>query len=334
MKGLRHVSYEPSVYEKVKKEFEQKKMEQIRLRNERIDIVYKKAPKLLEIDKEISRVGSEMVQLILSKPERADDFVKMVKETLIQMKQERINVLVANGFPKDYTDIKYRCKKCEDTGFVDGAECECYKERLREEAYRESNLSALIKTQTFEKFNVFLFSDKPGNKNISPRELAKENLEFCKNYARDFDSHNRSLLLYGGAGLGKTFLSTCIAKKLIDDGKNVMYQSAVTMFGYYMDYIFNRIEAQEARNEFAKLKKCDLLIIDDLGAESTNAQMSAFLFELLNDRILSDKKTLISTNYNLQEIAKTYSERIHSRIMQHFDIVRFEGTDIRGREIQ
>lgn len=328
------MGYAPSVYERVKVEFEKRKLEQIRLRDERIKEVYEKVPQVAEIDKEISKMGNEMVQLILSEPKRANEFLQMVKDKLLDLKQERINALSSGGFKSDYTDIKYRCNKCEDTGYVNGAECECYKARLREEAYSESNISILIKTQTFEKFNEYLFSDKKDKNGVSQRQVANENFNFCMKYAEEFDKRGDSLLLYGGAGLGKTFLSTCIAKCLIDEGKNVIYQSSVSMFNYYMDYIFNRTESMDARESFERLKKCDLLIIDDLGAEATNVQMSSFLFEILNDRILAGKKTIISTNYNLKEIAMTYSERIHSRIMQHFSILRFIGDDLRGRDIQ
>ncbi len=328
------MGYEASVYEKVKTEFEKRKLEQIRLRNERLDEVYKKVPQVAEVDREISKMGNEMVQLILSEPSRADEFLKMVKEKLLELKKERVSELRLAGFSSDYTDMKYNCARCEDTGILNGEECECYKARLREAAYSESNLAILIKTQTFEKFNEYLFSDTDVNGEKSQRKLAKENFEFCKRYADEFDNRSDSLLLYGAAGLGKTFLSTCIAKKLIDDGKNVVYQSAVSMFNYYMDYVFNRVDAKEAREDFERLKKCDLLIIDDLGAEATNMQMISFLFELLNDRILLGKKTIISTNYNLKEISKTYSERIHSRIMQYFSIIRFTGSDLRGREMQ
>ena len=314
----------------MKTEVEQFKMTQIRQRDIRLKEVYEKLPVIEEIDKEISSMGSSMVQLILENPERAKEFTEMTKEKLVYLKGERVKSLVTGGFSADYTDIRYNCNLCEDTGFVDGKECECFKIRLRHEAYKASNLAELIKTQSFERFNLFLFSEEKIN-GISERDSAKENLDFCRRYAERFDSQEKGILMYGGAGLGKTFLSTCIAKKVIDNGKNVIYQSAVTMFGKYTDYMFNRVSAPEAKEEFDKIKKCELLIIDDLGAEATNAQMTAFLFELLNDRILTGKKTIISTNYNLSEIAKTYSERIHSRLMQHFNILNFKGKDLRTK---
>lgn len=324
------MGYNAKVYEKVKAEMEQFKMTQIRQRDIRLAEVYKKIPMIEEVDKEISAMGNQMVQLILEQPERAKEFAAMAKEKLTELKNERVRLLASAGFSKDYTDIHYNCTLCEDTGVYRNSECECFKMRLREEAYKESNLSELIKTQTFERFNLFLFSDEKKS-GISQRDEARENLDFCKRFADRFDEAQKGILMYGGAGLGKTFLSTCIAKRLIDLGKNVIYHSAVSMFGYYMDYIFNRISSDEARAEFDKMKKCDLLIIDDLGAEATNAQMTSFLFEILNERILAGKKTVISTNYNLQEIAKTYSERIHSRIMQHFMILEFKGSDLREK---
>ncbi len=324
------MGYSAKVYEKVKQDFEQFKMVQIRRRNMCLEEVYKKIPKIEEMDKEISIMGSQMVSLILENPGRAKEFTEMVKEKLLYLKEERKKLLVSGGFPEDYTDIHYNCPFCEDTGYNDGKECECFKIRLREEAYKESNLCELLKTQSFDKFNLYLFSDEKV-KGVSPRDIAKQNLDFCKKYAKNFKNEEKGLFMYGGAGLGKTFLSVCIAKEVIDDGGYVIYNSAVTMFGNYMDYIFNRISSPEARKEIESLKECDLLIIDDLGAEATNNQMTAFLFELLNDRILAGRKTIINTNYNLSEIAKTYSERIHSRLMQYFDIMNFKGEDLREK---
>lgn len=326
------MSYGAKVYEKVKSEYEQLKMTEIRKRNHRLAQIYKTIPQISEIDNEISAMGNQMVQLILSEPNRAKEFTEMAKQKLAELKEARINLLVRYGYPKDYTDVHYSCPVCEDTGFVNGSECECFKKKLRIQAYKESNLYELIKNQSFEKFNPFLFSEKINKNGMTQRAVAKENLEFCKNYAKNFDNEERGLLLYGGAGLGKTFLSTCIAKQVIDSGKNVIYQSAVSMFSYYLDYIFGRTPPEQARADFEKFKKCDLFIIDDLGAEATNPQMSAFLFELLNDRALAGKKTIISTNYSLNEIASTYSERIHSRIMQYFHLIHFEGDDLRQRE--
>lgn len=328
------MSYSANVYEKVKSDYEQLKMVEIRKRNKRKAEVYEKIPQISEIDDEISAMGNQMVQLILAEPKRAKDFTAMAKEKLTELKQARIDLLVSNGFSKDYTDIRYQCPICEDTGFLENTECECMKKRLREQAYKESNLYELIKTQSFEKFNLFLFDEKKDLKSqneISPRETARENLNFCKKYANNFETENQSILMYGGAGLGKTFLSTCIAKQVIDSGKNVIYQSAVSMFSYYMDYIFRRVPSEQAREDFEKFKKCDLFIIDDLGAEATNSTMTSFLFELLNERVLAGKKTIISTNYTLNEIASTYSERIHSRIMQYFYLIHFKGNDLRTR---
>lgn len=324
------MAYSAKVYEKVKADYEQLKMVETRKRSSRLVEVYGKLPQISEIDKEISIMGNRMVQLILSEPIRAKEFTDMAKDKLSELKKLRSSILVSNGYTADYTDMHYSCPVCEDTGLCADGECECMKKRLREQAYRESNLYELIQTQSFESFNLFLFDDNADN-GISARETARQNMEFCKKYANNFDSETQSILMYGGAGLGKTFLSTCIAKRVIDSGKNVIYQSAVSMFSYYMDYLFKRVPADRAREDFERFKRCDLFIIDDLGAEATNASMSAFLFELLNDRVLNGRKTIISTNYTLNEIAATYSERIHSRMMQHFYLIHFDGKDLRAR---
>lgn len=324
------MAYEQEIYKKVMAEFEQERMYRKAQSKQRLSQVYEKCPKIREIDEEITKTGSCAAIEMLENPSRGAEIAEDLKDSMQMLSSMREKALSEAGFAADYTDISYRCIKCKDEGFIDGVMCECFKKRLTDEAYKNSNLFKLFETQDFKLFDSALFSDKIDKQaGISQKEAMEEALEICKSFVRDFDKEAESLFFYGGVGLGKTFLSTCIAKELIAREYSVVYQSSAKLFSYYNDYLFGRVNPSEGKTQIDRLRECDLLIIDDLGSEAANAQTVSFLFELVNDRILSRKKMVISTNYSIGEIASQYSERLHSRILESFIPVRFFGDDIR-----
>ncbi|MBE7026123.1 MAG: DNA replication protein DnaC [Ruminococcaceae bacterium] len=328
------MAYEQEIYKKIQEEYESLRLTQLAEQKERLFEVYEKCSKVKEIDEEITRVGSSAALEILKNPQNAEQISCDLKENMNMLSELRARELANAGFDKDYTDVRYRCNICKDTGYTDGKMCECFSTRLKREEYKKSNLFRLFETQSFDKFDINLFDDEIDKKaGISQKEAMNEALSICKSFADNFASSRDSLFFYGGVGLGKTFLSTCIAKQLIDDGYSVIYHSSAKLFSYYSDYMFGRSTPEEGRRELDKMRECDLLIIDDLGSEATNAQSVSFLFELVNDRLLLGKKMVISTNYSISEIAKVYSERLHSRILEHFIPVRFFGSDVRLKKM-
>ena len=328
------MAYEQAVYKKVLEEYEALRITEKSEQRARLFEVYEKCDKVRRIDEEITRTGSGAALEILNNPQRAKEIAEDLGETMKMLSQLRARELEAAGFAADYTDVHYRCNLCKDEGYTDGKQCECFKKRLIKEVYKQSNLHKLFETQNFEKFDISLFSDEVDKQaGISQKEAMNEALEASKKFVADFEKSGESLFFYGGVGLGKTFLSTCIAKEIIDAGYSVVYQSSAKLFSYYSDYMFGRIGADEGRYELDRLRECDLLIIDDLGSEAVNSQSVSFLFELVNDRILAGKKMVISTNYSISEIAKVYSERLHSRILEHFIPIRFFGGDVRLKKM-
>lgn len=328
------MAYEQAVYRKVLEEYEALRITRKSEQRARLFEVYDKCDKIKQIDEKITRVGSSAALEILNNPERAREIADDLSETMKMLSELRERELTAAGFDADYTEMHYSCNICKDEGYINGKQCECFKKRLIKEVYKQSNLFKLFETQNFDTFDINLFSDEVDKQaSISQKEAMSEALEVCKAFADGFENADDSLFFYGGVGLGKTFLSTCIAKKLIDTGYSVVYQSSAKLFSYYSDYMFGRINAAEGRYELDRLRECDLLIIDDLGSEAVNSQSVSFLFELVNDRILSGKKMVISTNYSISEIAKVYSERLHSRILEHFIPVRFFGGDVRLKKM-
>lgn len=328
------MAFEQEIYKKVAGDLEALRMTEVKERNERLNEVYEKCAQVREIDEEITRVGSNAALEILNNPQKSEEIAADLKESMAMLAELRTRKLCEAGFAADYTDMRYHCSICKDEGYADGRQCECFKARLIKESYKQSSLYKLFDTQNFESFDISLFSDTVDKQaGISQKEAMSEALAVCKSFTKSFADTNDNLFFYGGVGLGKTFLSTCIARELINAGYSVYYQSSAKLFSIYSDHLFGRIGADEGMSMRKSVAECDLLIIDDLGSEAANAQTVSFLFELVNDRILSGKKMVISTNYSISEIAKVYSERLHSRILEHFVPIRFFGEDVRLKKM-
>jgi len=187
-----------------------------------------------------------------------------------------------------------------------------------------------LDTQNFDNFDFSYYSDTiVESEGISPLTNIKSIFQTCFNFVQNFDKTDDNLLLYGGPGLGKTFLSSCIAKDLLDRGKTVFYQTAFKIFGLLEDYKFNRSEESATKTQVDRLFDVDLLIIDDLGTEFVNTYTSSAFFNILNSRLLDKRKTIISTNLNMEELVNLYSNRVVSRIIGHYIPLKFFGEDIR-----
>lgn len=324
------MGYDRSVFDRVTRELEQRRARALFTREQRMAEAYEACPTLREIDAELQRCGAVATEMILSHPEDAAKLSAQLAQQLERLVGQRAAALEAAGYAADYTDVKYECAACSDTGYIGGRQCDCLRRALAEESCRASSLSGLFDTQNFERFDFNRYSAQADTKEgISPRECIRGIYRVCREFVDGFDSPGKSLFFYGGAGLGKTFLSTAIAKELLARGKSVIYQSAAKLFALYMDYSFGRVDAAAAKRQLDSFEACDLLIIDDLGTEAVSTYSVSFLFELLNERILRGKKMVVSTNLNVGEIASTYSERIHSRLLEHFELLKFVGEDIR-----
>jgi DNA replication protein DnaC len=251
-----------------------------------------------------------------------------LKEKITDLKIKKSEILVSNNYPLDYLEIQYRCTKCKDTGFIDIKKCTCYKQKLVELYYENSDLKAILKKNNFENFNIDLYPSKKSiNEPISPRKNIDEIVSRSWNFIENFSFSPENLLFYGNPGTGKTFLSDCIAKELLDKGFLVVYRTSESLIQNLKHIRFNNDEELEDL-----LINCDLLIIDDLGSEQITDFSKTELFNLLNRKLLNRKKMLISTNYDLEELLKIYSERISSRLLGDFTLCKFFGEDIRIRQ--
>ena len=287
-------------------------------------------PRLVEIDQEVAALSAEKARSLLTgESSSVDD----LKEEVAALSRERISLLRSNGFSDDYLEPHYFCPDCQDTGYVDGHKCTCFKKAEIELLYTQSNLTEILKKENFEHFSFDWYSDTIKNEatGLTARETAKRAYDTARNFVQDFDRRAQNLFLYGSTGVGKTFLSHCIANELLNSAHCVLYFSAFDLFDRLAQTAFSRKSETDPGEDF--IFDCDLLIIDDLGTELTNSFVSSQLFLCINERIVRRKSTIISTNLKLEDFSATYSERTFSRIASNYQMLKLIGKDIRIQKI-
>ena len=292
--------------------------------------VFARIPRLEEIDYEIKSLGLKLYKAALSGGDVQAQISRLRQEQKALLAAKKA-ILVENGYSPDELSERFVCSLCRDTGFVDGKSCACYRKKLTEKAYEQSNLSALLTHQSFETFDLSLYSDEidPAY-GMSPKAYMKKIVELCREFVKNFDEDNRNLLFWGDPGLGKTFLSTCIAKELISTNHSVIYETAYKTFSMLEELKFKKSDNEEKlKFKIDKLYSCDLLILDDLGSEFATQYTTAALFDIINSRLIAGKKTVINTNLSISELKSKYGERVVSRLYGHYRVLNFIGSDIR-----
>lgn len=299
-------------------------------RDDLVEKVHNEHPELKRIEDEINRAGIENFGKIIKNPEKAQEINAEFDKKLKVLNQEKAELIKKYDIPADYEEVKYKCEKCLDTGFCDTKKCSCFTQKLINLRYDLSNMKGML--HDFSEFSFDYYSDKPVE-GLGITE--KENIEIIYNKAVNFckDETAKNLFFYGGCGFGKTFLSSCIAKDMMDNGKTVVYTSASGLFSDYEDYKFGKKENDNFEDMRELMSDCDLLILDDLGCEVQSSLATQLLNEIINERIISKKKMIISTNMNMKGIASRYTDRITSRIYEAFEILHFAGTDIRVQKL-
>ena len=288
--------------------------------------IYSRFPRIKAIDEAISRVGFEIASSIF-KGIDIESFIAEKKRKITDLKIEKAEILSSHKYPVDYLELKYRCEKCKDTGYASHEKCSCFKQKLVDKYYKQSNLREMLMEENFDTFDFTLYStEKYRDESLSPRKNIEDIFTRCINFTSNFDSTNENLFFYGSSGLGKTFLSNCIAKELLDKGKVVIYQTASNLIQLIRTL---RFEESGSKDQIDDFLNCDLLIIDDLGTEPNTPYAQSELFNVINSRILTGKKILMSTNFILEDLMSIYPERITSRILGNFTAAKFYGEDIR-----
>ena len=320
------MGYNREDYARVKAEFSQKYTVARRIADEKRMELHSLFPRVREIDALLSRTGIEIMRVISSGKD-TEEKIRAIREKNDRLLLERGQVLRDGGYPEDYSDIKYECDKCEDTGYVDIKMCDCMKKALVLAGYESSGIGALMRTQSFENFSPEFYRAGGGNPDAMGM-LCERLKSFADGFGRDT---YKNFLFIGGTGLGKTHLSTSIAKRVIDGGNDVLYVTAVGMIGDYERMRFG--DGRGAGVDLSRYDSCDLLIIDDLGTEVTNQFTLACLYDVINNRINSRRSTIINTNLSAGELESRYNERIYSRIIGEYTPVLFKGMDIRRQKI-
>ena len=321
-------------------EYDQKKRKAELDLEKRKQELYEKVPRLQEIEDSLNTFAIATAKNILNGNTTSFNELNLKVENL---KKEKEKILQENNIPKEFLEPYYECKICKDTGYIQtqnsaSAMCPCLKQKLLDISYNKSNISNLSK-ENFETFNPNIFSDSINPEkyrlNISPRNNIINIKSKCIDFVNNFDNPDtKNLLFTGNTGLGKTFMCNCIAKSLLDKGHLVIYQTAFKMFEIIEDYKFKNADSHISKENYENLFDCDLLIIDDLGTELTNSFTNSELFNILNTRLLSGKKTIISTNLSPMQLGSNYAQRIFSRIFDRFKMVKFIGKDLRWESKQ
>ncbi len=286
----------------------------------RLELVYSKSPKIQTLDNDIRISMLDVIGVMLCKNGDVEASVNNIGESNLYLQNERRQALVEAGFPADYLDLRDMCPICGDTGFAGNAPCTCLMELYKEEQAKELSNMLSIGGEVFENFRLDYYSEDVKNH----MSLV---LEMCKAYAVGFDKDSDNLFFTGAPGLGKTFLSSCIAKVVFEKGHSVVYSTAVQAFSAFEKAHFDR--DADSQSETERLLGCDLLILDDLGTEMTTTFTVSALYQLINTRLTSGKKTIISTNMTVSDISARYSAQISSRIGGEYLPVMFFGEDIR-----
>lgn len=308
-----------SQYDSIIRSYEEKQRKSRYRLEENTQKVYEKIPAYEELDRQVSAISIEQGKKLLNGDTNA---LSELKLKLKELSKKRAALLKENGFPADYLTPVYECPICKDTGYVNNSKCSCFRRAEIDLIYEQSHIKNLLKTDNFSSLSYEYYE---GDDLIRFKNAVVE----CQNFVKNFNSDYHNLFFYGTVGTGKSFLSSCIAKELIEQGKLVIYFSSAQLFDVLSKSTFEKDSPEAASGIYEDIYECDLLIIDDLGTELTNAFVSSQLFSCLNNRHLRRKSTIITTNLSLEELRDRYSDRIFSRITSNYGICKLTGRDIR-----
>ena len=323
------MAYDKALISQILRQLEQQRQQHEAEAEERRYRLTRTIPRLGEIDREL-RATSAKAMRIAFESENTDRAIAALRDRNLALQDEKRRILLQNGYPADYLAVACDCPNCRDTGYVENGLCSCVRQRVAAE--QKKNLSSLLPVdrETFDTFRLEYYSTQPDNRfGISPREMAKSNYHRCASFAEHFGASYENLSLYGASGLGKTFLSSCIARRVTDRGFSVTYDTAISIFDQYNHVKFGNGDFSAASQALLRFRSADLLIIDDLGTEMPGAFHTSCLYDLLSRRLMARLPIILSTNLLPDELEKRYSAAIASRILGEFTQLRFIGSDIR-----
>lgn len=319
-------------YNAIQRDYDLKKSHNKRILKEREEEIFTRIPAIKDLEDEIITNSMKAARLSIMGDDSAIDRLKESNQELSRCKNE---LLISNGYPANYLSPIYSCKDCKDTGYINNEKCHCFKQAIVNMLFSQDTVKEIIKDENFSNFRLDYYSDDVTNEitGLTPYANMRRVLSKCKHYMDTFGSEYQNLLIYGNAGVGKTFLANSIANELIHRAVTVIYLTSYQLFDILEKNKFGKNNDQYSTPD-GKLNEdfiydCDLLIIDDLGTEFNNSFVSSQLYNCINERHLKKKSTIISTNLSLQELSATYSERIYSRLVGNYTLLNVYGDDIR-----
>lgn len=323
------MGYSRDVYLAAEDEMQQRRLDALRKADERSAQFYEKYPRALELERELLQTGVKAGKAVVSGADVKEELLKLKEANLAQQKELR-TIFERAGVPEDYLQPHFHCEKCEDKGYIDGKRCACMETLLREKAFDKLNRLSSLSLSSFETFSLAYYSDERTEAGPSPKRRMTQILNYCKKYAKEFTPQSDSLVFCGATGLGKTHLALAIANELTNAGFGVVYCSAPDAVQALEKEQFSRNAGDHDDGGVRKaLLDCDLLILDDLGAEFITQFTSGAVYNVFNSRLTAGKPTIISTNLSLKEMEKYYSERFVSRISGSCQRLDFIGSDVR-----
>lgn len=309
-----------SQYDQIMHVYEQRRLDnEYRLR-ERYRKAYALIPGLEELDRSVASLSVQKARRLLSGDDSALDSLRGELYTLIHKKRQ---LLTSNGLPADYLELHYTCPDCQDTGYIGSRKCHCFLQEEIRLLYSSSRLEHVLSEENFSTLSYDVYDEEQ-------QVLMPSVIHMCRSFVDTFGDGQQNLYFYGPVGTGKTFLSNCIAKALLDRHRSVIYFTAFQFFELFS--LSDRKSSSEDAFAHEALLESDLLILDDIGTELANTFTVSKLFQVLNERALRKRSTILSTNLPLMDFRDIYSERIFSRITSSYTLVKFCGSDIRIRK--
>ena len=327
------MGYEAAVLRRAAKRLAQRRRRREEEQERRRREICAQLPRVAEIDRELKGTIYQIIAASLREGRDPAPSIKVIRDKNLDLQAEKARLLTEHGWPADALDDKPACPKCGDTGWVGASMCSCLRQLCAQEQIAELSKLLDLGEQSFDTFSLDFYSPLPWpGEELSPRENMEFILEVCSNYARKFGKfYFHNLFLTGAPGLGKTFLSACIARTVSEQGFSVVYDTAVNVFARFEEQKFarDREEAGEAKDETRRYLGCDLLILDDLGSELTTPFVQSALYTLINSRLSSDRRTVISSNLSMDQVRQRYTPQIASRLEGEYRVLPFYGDDIR-----
>ncbi len=290
--------------------------------------VYRDIPEVAEIDIALGKTGLSLMEASMQ-GKNVQERIAEVRKNNEELRRIRAGLLIAHGYPADYTDVHYECSLCGDSGFVDTKMCTCMRKKLVEAGFEASGMGNLLREQSFENFDLTYYQNDPAAARRMEQILARMRI-----YAETFEAgKSGNLVLFGGTGLGKTHLSSAVARGVIERGYDVFYVSAVSMLSDFERERFGNSAGGETGVDTSRYFHCDLLIIDDLGTEVHNQFTTSVLYNIINTRLNTRHSTVINTNLTQDDFRKHYWDRITSRVLGEYTVLPFLGTDVRAQKL-